>query len=138
MRKLILFITALLLSNKAISSNSYIEFGQLDKVQELSVTAGAFYACSKNEQTPWPKRHAYQFMHFKMDQVVTDYFKLTYRILATQDVSLSHRVKVIDEHRAAENQINKLQEAGFDGINSGKITCESATAIADKVWKFND
>ena len=138
MKTKFLLLPMLLISIKAVAGNSYIEFGQLEKVQELSVVAGAFYACSKNEKTPWPKRHAYQFMHFKIDQIVTDYFKLTYRVLASQDVSLAHRVKFIDEHRIVENQINNLQEAGLKGIQTGEITCESAAAVANKVWKFNE
>ena len=136
------YATALLflvcLSPAVFAGNSYIEFGQFEKIQNVSIAAGALYACSKDEAIAWPKRNAYQFLHFKLDQVVTDYFKLTYRVVAVRDMPVSDRTKVIDEHRKIEQQINPLQEAGYSAVQKGEMKCEDAGAFASEVMKYQE
>lgn len=138
MRYLVLLLTVISLSPSAYAGNSYIEFGQFDKVQEVSVAAGALYACSKDDSMEWSKRLAYQFLHFKLDQVVNDYFKLSYRVIAVQDVPLSERVSIVDSHRKVEKQINTLQESGINAVQKGEMTCEDAGAFASEIMKYQD
>lgn len=120
------------------AGNSYIEFGQIDKVNRVSITAGALYVCSEDEKRSWEKRIAYQFLHFKLDQVVTDYFKLIYRVIAVRDLSLADRIRFVDSHRKVEKQIDNFQKAGYESIGKGKLTCEDVSAFAAEVLKFTD
>jgi hypothetical protein len=131
-----IFVLVVCLSPAVFAGNTYIEFGQFEKVRKVSIAAGALYACSKNEAIAWPKRCAYQFFHFKLDQVVSDYFKLAYRVVAVRDMPVSDRAKIIDEHRKIEQQINPLQEAGYSAIQRGKMKCEDAAAFASEVMKY--
>ena len=125
-------------SLSAFAGNTYIEFGQFEKAQSISVAAGALYACSKNEQLDWPKRNAYQFLHFKLVQVNDDYFKLAYRIVAVRDLPVSDRTVVVDEHRKAEALRDGLQTAGFDAVNNGEMNCGEAAAFATEVMEYQE
>lgn len=138
MKYTLLFLIGISLSPSIYAGNSYIEFGQFDKVQKVSVAAGVLYACSKNESTDWSDRHAYQFLHFKLDQIVTDYFKLSYRVIAIQEVPLSERVAIVDSHRQVEKQISTWQEQGFDAVKNGQLTCEGAGGFASEIMKYQD
>nr|WP_297397547.1 hypothetical protein [uncultured Marinobacter sp.] len=46
------------ISTNSLAGNNFIEFQQFEKVQQVSVAAGALYACSKDEALSWPKRNA--------------------------------------------------------------------------------
>ena len=138
MRYLVLLLAIISLSRSVYAGNSYIEFGQFEKVQQVSVAAGALYACSKDESLDWSKRHAYQFLHFKLDQIASDYFKLSYRVIAVQDQPLSDRMSIVDSHRKIEIQINEWQEAGLSGVQQGKMTCETAGGFASEIMKYQD
>ena len=122
-------------SVSAFSANSYIEFGQFDKVKRASIAAGALYACSKDESIDWKKRNAYQFMHFKVEQVVDDYFKVAYRVTAIQDMSLADRIKIVDEHKKIEAQRDALQKIGFDAVGKS-MKCEDAGSFAAEILKY--
>ncbi len=134
------YATALLFlvcfSPAVFAGNSYIEFRQFEKIKNVSIIAGALYACSEVESIAWPKRHAYQFFHFKLDQVVTDYFILTYRVIAVRDMPVSDRMNFIDEHRKIEQQLDPLQEAGSSAVQKGKMKCEEAAAFASEVMEY--
>jgi hypothetical protein len=120
----------------ALAGNSYISFGQFDKVNRIDRVAGALYACSKNESFEWSKRHAYQFFHFKLVQVADDYFRLAYQVAAVQDVSLRERVAIVDLHKKVEARRNENQEGGFKAIDKKKLTCELASEFAIEVLKY--
>jgi hypothetical protein len=131
-------VTAMFISPAAWGGNSYIEFEQFEKVQRVSAAAGALYACSKNEKIDIEKQKAYQFMHFKLDQVVTDYFKLAYRVVAVQDIPLEKRVTIVDNHRKIEEQVQPLQKAAYDSVLKGEMKCEDARTFASEVMSFNE
>lgn len=63
--RLFAFLIAIFLPAVGFAGNTYIEFGQFEKVRRISITAGALYACSKDKSLEWPKRAAYQFFHFR-------------------------------------------------------------------------
>ncbi len=132
------FLFLLYLSPTVFAGNSYIEYRQVEKIRNVSIAAGALFACSEDKSLAWPQRQAYQFFHFKLDQVVTDYFKLTYRVIAVRDLSVSDRTKFIDEHRKIELQINPLQEAGYSAVQKGEMKCEDAGAFASEVMKYQE
>ncbi len=138
MRNIAFILLVIGFSPSVYAGNSYIEFGQFEKVQQVSVAAGALYACSTNESVAWPKRHGYQFVHFKLAQVVNDYFKFSYRVIAVQNISLSEKVALVDKHRKVENKIYTLQEGGFNLVQKGEMKCEDAAAFAAEVMKYHD
>ena len=130
------FLFLLTFSPSVFAGNSYIEYRQFNKIQTVSIAAGALFACSEDESLAWPERHAYQFFHFKLDQVVTDHFKLTYRVIAVRDLSLSDRTKFVDEYRKIEKQLKPLHEKGVSVIQKGRMKCADAAAIASEVMKY--
>ena len=83
-------------------------------------------------------RNAYQFMHFKLDQVVSEYFKISYRVIAVQDIKLPDKIAVVDEHRVVEQKVGPLQEAGYNAVKKGEMKCEDAVAFASEVMKYED
>jgi len=136
MKYVISMVVFVVFSPFAFAGNSYIEFRQFDKVQNVSIAAGSLYACGEDPSLPWEQRFAYQFFHFKLDQVVTDYFKLTYRVIAVSDNSVSDRTRFVDEHRKIENKLNSFQKAGLDLVQKGKMKCKDAGAFAAEVMKY--
>lgn len=136
MRFLVGVALALTLSS-VLASNSYIEFGQFDKVRQSWVAAGALYVCSKDESLDWPKRSAYQFLHFKLEEVVSDYFRTAYRLVAVRDFPVKDRTKIVDEHRKVELEQLTHEEAGIKAIGSKKLSCAEAGAFVTEAMKFN-
>ena len=130
------FLFLLCLSPAVFAGNSYIEYRQVEKIQNVSITAGALFACSEDKSLAWPQRQAYQFFHFKLDQVVTDHFLLTYRVLAVSDMSRSDRIKLVDEYRKIAKQLDPLHEKGVSAIQKGEMKCEDAAAFASEVMKY--
>ncbi len=130
------FLFLLCLTPAVFAGNSYIEYRQFEKIRNVSIVAGALYACSEDESFAWPQRHAYQFFHFKLDQVVTDHFLLTYRVLAVSDMSRSDRIKLVDEYRKIAKQLDPLHEKGVSVIQKGEMKCEDAAAFASEVMKY--
>ena len=130
------FLFLFCLSPAVFAGNTYIEYRQFEKIQTVSIAVGALFACSEVESLAWPQRQAYQFFHFKLDQVVTDHFLLTYRVLAVSDMSLSDRVKLVDEYRKIAKQLDPLHEKGVSVIQKSEMKCEDAAAFASEVMKY--
>ena len=136
MKYAIAFLFLLTLSPAIFAGNTYIEYRQFEKIQTVSIAVGALFACSEVESLAWPQRQAYQFFHFKLDQVVTDHFLLTYRVLAVSDMSRSDRIKLVDEYRKIAKQLDPLHEKGVSVIQKGEMKCEDAAAFAIEVMKY--
>ena len=133
--RLLLIPLSICVFHLAWADNSCIEFGQFEKVRRVCIAAGALYACGKDESIPWEKRIAYQFMHFKLEQVVDGYFKIAYRITAIQDVPIAERVRIIDEHKKVEAQRDALQQAGVDELGKG-MKCQDVGSFSVEVLKY--
>ena len=138
MKYAIAFLFLLTLSPAVFAGNTYIEYRQFEKIQTVSIPVGALFACSEVESLAWPQRQAYQFFHFKLDQVVTDHFLLTYRVIAVRDMSLSDRTKFVDEYRKIEKQLDPLQKTGYSAVQKGKMKCEDAAEFASEVMKYQE
>lgn len=136
MRSLIC-IVALAVPSAATAANSYIEFGQFEKVRQTWIAAGTLYACSKDGSLDWETRHAYLFLHFTLEQIVDDYFKIAYRVIATQSLPVGERVAVVDEHRKVEAEHLELGEAGAD-LAGKSVSCEDAGAFAAEIMKYQE
>jgi hypothetical protein len=130
------FIITLFASLPAVYGNTYIEFGHFDKVQEISLSAGALSACSKNESIDITKRNSYQILQLKLMQVNDDYFNLIYRIVAVSDLPVSVRKGVIDEFRKVEIKRDIIRNDGSNAINNGEMSCDNVEAFATEVIEF--
>jgi hypothetical protein len=134
--RLFAFIITLFTSVPAVYANTYIEFGHFDKVQEISLSAGALSACSKDESIDTSKRNLYQILQLQLMQVNDDYFNLIYRIVAVSDLPVSVRKGVIDEFRKVEVKRDIIRNDGSNAINKGEMNCDNVEAFATEIIEY--
>ena len=134
--RLFAFLITLFALLPAVYGNTYIEFGHFDKVQDISLSAGALSTCSENESIDITKQNLYQILQLKLIQVNDDYFNLIYRIVAVSDLPVSVRKGVVDEFRKVEVMRDIIRNDGSNAINKGEMSCDNAEAFATEILEF--
>tara|TARA_Y100001970_G_scaffold288048_1_gene414234 strand:- start:898 stop:1314 length:417 start_codon:yes stop_codon:yes gene_type:complete len=129
-RILVSSLLFLLLTTFSLNAK-HIAFRDYQTILDSSMIAGALYACSKNNAFNDSQKMAFQFLHFKVADMVDNYFILSYRVIAQQDASNRTRKDLVNEHLEIENKIFDEQEYGASSINNGSLTCKQVSEITD-------